>query len=161
VALKDDLEEQVKRIFREAWTTRDGTVIPDETSLKLSNDGINLTATVLYADLSASTLLVDSHTKNFAAEVYKSYLLCAARIIRNEGGTITAYDGDRVMAVYIGDAKNTSAVRTALKINYAVKKIINPAIKDMYGDGKYTVNQVIGIDSSTLMAARTGIRGYQ
>jgi len=30
---------------------------------------------------------------------------------------VTAYDGDRVMAVYLGNSKNTSAVTTALKIH--------------------------------------------
>ncbi len=30
--------------------------------------------------------------------LYKAYLHCAAKIISNEGGEITAYDGDRIMA---------------------------------------------------------------
>jgi class 3 adenylate cyclase len=51
----------------------------------------------------------------FAAEIYKTFLHCAAKIIRSEDGVITAYDGDRIMAVFIGNAKNTSAVRAALK----------------------------------------------
>jgi len=84
---------------------------------------------VLYADLAESTNLVDAHKAWFAAEVYKSYLHCASKIIRDEGGIITAFDGDRVMAVFIGDLKNTSAARSALKINHAVVNIINPAIK--------------------------------
>ena len=33
------------------------------------------------------------------------------------------------MAVYIGDSKNTNAVKTALQINYVVSEVINPAIK--------------------------------
>ena len=50
-------------------------------------------------------------------------------IIRSEGGEITAYDGDRIMAVYIGDTKNTSAVQTAMKTYYAVDQIVMPALK--------------------------------
>ena len=50
---------------------------------------------------------------------------------------ITAYDGDRVMAVYIGDSKNSSAVRTALKLNFAVERIINPGITDIYPRSRY------------------------
>jgi class 3 adenylate cyclase len=160
MGLRDDLKEEVATIFRSAWTERDGTVVPDETSVKLGNDGVNLDATVLYADLDGSTNLVDTNTKNFSAEIYKAYLLCAARIIRSENGAITAYDGDRVMAVYIGDYKNTSAVKTALKINWAVINIINPAIEKTYGSNRYKVKQVIGIDTSKLMAARIGIRNY-
>jgi len=97
-----DLESDVSKIFRETWNTRNGTVVPNDTSIKLNNDGVIIDATVLYADLQDSTALVNSRRSTFAAEIYKTYLLCAARIISQEGGEITAYDGDRIMAVYLG-----------------------------------------------------------
>jgi len=158
VGFKTDLEAEVKKIFRSVWQERDGEVVPDTPDIKLGNEGVKLTATVLYADIDGSTSMVDSHTHQFAAEVYKTYLLCASRIIRDEDGVITAYDGDRVMAVFIGNSKNTSAVRTGLKINYAVRNIINPAIKSQYNNG-FELQQVVGIDTSDLLVARTGIRG--
>ena len=67
--------------------------------------------------------------------------------------------GDRIMAVFIGDSKNTSAARCGLKINYAVTNIINPAIAQEYPKSPYEVKQVVGIDTSKLFVARTGIRG--
>ena len=159
MGLGDDLKSEVRKIFSERWTTRTGQVVPESDDLNLSNDAVTLEGTVLYADLNESTNLVDTMKPAFAAEIYKSYLVCAARIVRSEGGAITAYDGDRIMAVYIGDSKNSSAARTALKINFAVQKIINPAIEDQYSDSGYSVKQVVGIDTSELFVARTGIRG--
>jgi class 3 adenylate cyclase len=119
---------------------------------------VTLDAAVLYADIDGSTNMVDSQTGQFSAEIYKSYLLCAARLIRLEGGVITAYDGDRVMAVFIGNSKNTSAVRCGLKIRCAVENIVNPAIKAQYSTD-FQLRQIVGIDTSTLLVARTGIRG--
>lgn len=159
VALKDDLTTEIAQIFTEQWTKRDGTVVPDENSLRLGNDGIDINATVLYADLSESTKLVDNYKNFFAGEVYKAFLRSAAKIIRSEGGSITAYDGDRVMAVYLGDMKNTSAARTALKINWACKYLIQPAIAKRYTSNTYTLFHTVGIDTSPLRVARTGIRG--
>jgi class 3 adenylate cyclase len=159
VTLADELKDKVKEIFADGWSERDGQTVPDSPDIGLGNDGVNLTAAVLYADLASSTKLVDNYKPKFAAEIYKTYLYCAARIIRAESGTITAYDGDRVMAVYIGDSKCTSAARTALKINWCVKKIIQPAIQKQYQNTDYTVKQKIGIDVSELFVARTGIRG--
>jgi|SRR5436305_4719982 len=159
MGLKEDLESEVEAIFKEQWTTRDGTKVPESEDLKLSNDAVNLEGTVLYADISGSTKLVDSRKTRFAAEIYKTYLHCAAKIIRAEGGAITAYDGDRVMAVYIGDFKNTSAVRTALKINWARANIINPKLKKQYPNETYAVQSTVGIDTTKLFIARTGIRG--
>lgn len=105
---------------------------------------------------------MDIRKKEFAAEIYKTFLHCAGKIIRAEDGVITAYDGDRIMAVFIGDAKNTNATRAGLKINYARTVIIDPAFLKVYGtsDAKdYRVKHTVGIAASKLLAARTGVWG--
>ncbi|MGA2418994.1 MAG: adenylate/guanylate cyclase domain-containing protein [Candidatus Acidiferrum sp.] len=159
MGLKTDLENEVAAVFRARWEERDGTVVPDDDSLTLGNDAVKLRATVLYADLAESTALVDSQTTYVAAEVYKTFLHCAAKIIRDEDGEITAYDGDRVMAVFIGDLKNTRAVRTAMKIHYAALYIIAPAMKAVYATNSYSLKHVVGVDTSGLFVAKTGVRG--
>ena len=159
MGLGDDLNAEVLKILQEEWSEREGRVVPESGGLRLGNDAVTLEGTVLYADLDDSTKLVDTAEPWLAAEVYKAYLVCAARIIRSEGGVITSYDGDRIMAVFIGDPKNTDAARTALKINFAVLKIVNPAILSQYPNAGYSVKHVVGIDTSHLFVARTGIRG--
>ena len=160
MALKSDIETKVNAVLQEMWDTRDGTAVPHDKSVSLGNEAVEIDATVLYADLADSTSLVDTHPKWFAAEIYKMYLASASHIIKNYGGEITAYDGDRVMAVFLGKSKNTSAVKAALKINAAVKDQINPSIKERYGDKHvYTVKQTVGIDASKLFVAKTGVRG--
>ena len=159
MSLGEDLTKEVRKIFKDAWTTRDGQKVPESEDLRLGNDAVKLDGTVLYADLDASTNLVDSYKPEFAAEIYKTYLHCAAKVIRSESGVITSYDGDRIMAVYIGKSKNTSAAQSALKINYTVTKIINPLLKECYPRDNYSVKQVVGVDTSELFVARTGIRG--
>jgi uridylate cyclase len=158
MALKEDLVTSVAKIFADRWSERDGQVVPAPEDLKLGNDGVKLNATVLYADMADSTQLVDGKTAHFAAEVYKSYLTCAARIIKSEGGAITAYDGDRIMAVFLGTTKNTTAVRSALKINAAVHNIINPALEKQYPTVSYKVRHHIGVDTSLVVVARIGVR---
>ena len=159
MSLGSDIKSEVAAIFRARWTERDGNVVPEDDSIKLTNDGVNVDATVLYADMADSTCLVEGQIKTFAAEIYKTFLHAAAKIIRDEGGTITAYDGDRIMAVYLGDRKNTSAVTTALRIHYAVDGIIAPAIRAQYQTQTYVPQHVVGIDTSSLFVARTGVRG--
>ena len=159
MGLRSDLQKEVADTFRSQWTTRDGTVVPDDQSVTLGNDAVKIVGTVLYADMADSTNLVDAKTATLAAEVYKTYLHCAGKIIRSEGGVITAYDGDRIMAVFIGNSKNTSAVRAAMKINWAVQEIITPAKKVIYTSDDYTLRQVIGIDTGNLFVAKTGVRG--
>lgn len=158
MALSDNLRSEVMKIFQEEWSTNSRGKAPVAVDLELRNDAATLHGTVLYADLDGSTNLVDTKKSWFAAEVYKTYLVCAARIIESEGGDITAYDGDRIMAVFTGKMRNDRAVRSALKINFTVKEIINPSIVEIYPDDRYEVRQSVGIDSSELFVARTGIR---
>ena len=156
--LKPELDTAVKDIFRGIWSERDGEVVPEPEDLKLGNDAVKLNATVLYADISSSTVLVDFYKAQFAAEIYKTFLICAAKIIKDEEGVITAYDGDRVMGVFIGDSKNTHAVRTALRIKAAVSHIVNPALKAQYPDTDYDLKHVVGVDTSELLVGRIGVR---
>jgi len=161
MGLKDDLTAEVKATFSAQWEVQTTTVVPAAEDLRLNaNHAKDLeTATVLYADMDGSTNMVDNFDWTFSAEAYKTYLRCAAEIIKSENGVIAAYDGDRVMAVFTGKSKNTSAVRCALKINFAVCKIIRPALSAQYPSKAFTLKHVVGVDTSRLRTARIGVRG--
>ena len=151
-----DILAEVNNIFSTRWSTRDGRKVPDADEVRLGNDAVSIDGTVLYADMADSTSLVNNCKDWFAAGVYKAYLVSACRIIRDNGGEITAFDGDRVMAVFTGNRKNNSAAKTALQINFIVKEI-NKVIKSSYNTA-YQLSQTVGIDTSKLFIARTGIR---
>jgi len=158
--LQDDLKAEVKKIFKTAWTTRAGQVVPDPDNLTLGNQAVEFDrATVLYADLNGSTRMVDKKCWEFSAEVYKAFLHCAGKVIRQEGGEITAYDGDRIMGIFIGELQSTRATRAGLKIHWATKNVVQPALKEQYINSDFTIRHVVGIDTSQIRAARTGVRG--
>ena len=159
MALADDIRAEVKDILNTSWKERDGQKVPEAEDVKLGNDAVKLAGTVLYADLAESTSMVNGYKNWFAAEMYKAFLLSACRIIRDQGGTITAFDGDRVMAVFIGDGKNSAAARAGLKINHAVLKIINDEVAKKYTTNPFVMKHAVGIDTCDLFVARTGIRG--
>lgn len=160
MGLKDELSAEVKSTFAEAWDVQKTESVPAPEDLRLNaNHAKDLEkATVLYADLDGSTSMVENYKWEFSAEIYKTFLRCASQIIRSEGGAITAYDGDRVMAIFTGGTKNTDAVRCALKINYAVSEIIQPAIDAQYKTD-FKLSHVVGIDTSQLRTSRIGVRG--
>lgn len=160
MGLKEDLDADVARILAARWATRDGTVIPEAESVGLeSNNAVKFgEASVLYADLAESTSLVNDQPDYFAAEMYKVFLHCASKIVRARGGEITAFDGDRLMAVFLGNSKRTDAAKCGLQINYAVRDIITPAVKKQYPNSTYTMAHAVGVDVSELFVARTGVR---
>ena len=109
-----EIESEIVQILKTNWKRRKGQKVPEAEDVQLGNDAVEIEGTVLYADLKDSTGLVLGYKDWFAAEVYKCYLRVACEIIRNNGGTISAFDGDRVMAVFIGDSKNSNAAICAL-----------------------------------------------
>jgi class 3 adenylate cyclase len=113
----------------------------------------------LYADLADSTGLVEGYKDWFAAKVYKAYLMAASELIRNNGGTITGFDGDRVMGIFLGNGKSSSASKCALQINHVVSQVINPKLKAKYSNTSFELEHAVGIDTSKLMAVRTGVWG--
>ena len=145
-------------IFKTNWARRKGQTVPDSDSVRLGNDAIEIEAAVLYADLASSTALVSGYKDYFAAEIIKSFLLASCNVIRNNEGEIVSFDGDRVMAVFIGDSKCTNAAKSGLQISSAVKEI-NKCLNEIYTKTNYVIDYAVGIDVSDLFVIRTGIRG--
>ncbi len=146
-------------MLRAEWTVRNARTVPTVRSLSLTNQAARFRGTVLYADLADSTGLVDARDPHFAASVYKAYLHCAGRIVRARGGVITAYAGDRIMAVFRGSDQGSRAAKAALHLNYARTKILNPALRERFPGEDYEVNHTIGIDTSMLFATPAGVHG--
>lgn len=158
MARRMNLNSEIRKILQEPWTVQRSRGAPRPEDLGLDNEGKIINATVLYADLDESTRMVETQEPEFAGRMYKTYLVCAARMIRSEQGNITAYDGDRIMAVYTGRRTAERAVRSALKLNYVVQELINPAVQEMTSGTRFAMRQSVGVDSSELLVAKTGIR---
>src|SRR5689334_6473949 len=109
MASANDLERDVDKILSQSWNNRDGQVVPLTDAVALADGAVKLTATMLYADLADSTELAMKYDRKIAAKVYKSFLTCASRLIKEGGGDIRSFDGDRVMGVFIGNRMNSSA----------------------------------------------------
>jgi len=156
----DEVRKYAQETFKRAWSNEDSDEVPTESdALGLGNQGVLIDAVVLYADLVDSTGLVSGHTTMFAAEVYKAYVYAAAKSVRAHYGSVTAYDGDRVMGVFVGENRRNNAVDAALHIDAMVEDILNPELKAVYSTTSFRVQSKIGIDASQLLVANTGIRG--
>jgi len=159
MTFRAELEAKVHELAIDLWgDIPDAYVVPSPEDLTFGNTGKRLNVCVLYADIHCSTQMVDDLSDTRAAEYYKAFLYCAAKIIRKNRGDITAYDGDRVMAVFTGTDQTDLAVGSALEIHYAVSHIINPQFTAIYNTYPRPIQHTIGIDCGRILAAKTGIR---
>ena len=159
MGLKDDLTSDVNGIVTQPWDVRDGRVVPESGDVAFAGGGVKMTATILYADLANSTGLATQFDARIAAKVGKAFLSTCSKLIRAHDGEIRSFDGDRVMAAFIGDTKNTSAAKCALKINYCFLNILKPRFEAQYPKLKeFKLAHCTGVDTSEVLIVRGGIR---
>lgn len=159
MGFKEEIAKHARDTFATQWTVTDGRKVPTaDSTIGLGNQASKIDAVVFYADLADSTALVRDKKKAFAAEVYKTFVYAAAKSVRHEGGTVTAYDGDRVMGVFMGDGKENAAVRAAYWLKGAVNDVLMPEM-DKHWKAGYKIKHKVGIDACELWVANTGIRG--
>lgn len=160
MAILEDLTEAIDNIAKSSWEVVDGRVVPETQDIGLGNKGTKLDATFLYADLADSTELASS-SQTLAAEVYKAFLFCGTKLILNQGGSIRSFDGDRVMGVFVGEKKNTRAVKAAMNLKYMFYEVLVPRFKQQYEvlkNGTLVLNYCAGIDTGSVLVARAGVR---
>ena len=161
MTLKDDLTDAVDGILGKKFEERDGQKIPTSEDVGLSNDAVKLDAVFLYADLAGSGSIAKTCPWDTTAKILRAYLDCAVRIIRYHSGEIRSFDGDPVMGVFIGDSKRTNAVKSALKIQWATRHLLEPEAHQRFNSVKNNdvkIRQACGIDGGTSRAVRAGIR---
>ena len=161
MTLSEDLKSMVNRVMQNQWDVRQANTVPDASNLTLTGQVAKLDATVIYADMRASSKLVDELNQGVAGKVYQAFLFSLASIIKTNGGEITAYDGDRVMGIFIGNSKNTSATKSALMINHAVINILEPMLEEHFkslSESGFKISHCVGIDTGSFLAVKAGLR---
>ncbi|MEV7879898.1 adenylate/guanylate cyclase domain-containing protein [Streptomyces microflavus] len=162
MGLADDIRSAVTTVAGADWNIRKGNVVPTTESITLKNGAVELDAVYLYADMADSTGLARDFPKTTAAKVIRCYLDATCRVIKAKGGEIRSFDGDRVMAIFIGSNKNTAAAECGLMINHAVSQIVRPVVEaklpSLVTKG-WELKHCVGVASGTALVVRGGVRG--
>lgn len=162
MGIAGDLKSSISTTLSANWDMRDGTVVPRTDDVKLTNGAVKLTATFLYADLARSTTLAQVFDHRVAAKIVRCFLSSVTRLIKERGGEVRSFDGDRVMGVFVGKAKNTSAALCALNIAYVVEELLRPMAEAKYPSLKakgFVIRHCTGVHSGETLVVRGGVRG--
>ncbi|TRW94302.1 adenylate/guanylate cyclase domain-containing protein [Paracoccus sp. M683] len=161
MSLHDDLTSAVDNVLGKKFSQRDGQNVPSSEDVTLANGAVKIEAAFLYADLAGSGRIAKSCPWDTTAKIIRAYLDCAVRIIRAHNGAIRSFDGDRVMGVFVGDYKRTNATKSALKIQWATRHLIQEEARKRFKsvkDNDVKIQQACGVDVGMSRAVRAGIR---
>lgn len=158
---KVDLENAVDDIavvdFDERWARQ----VPTSETVKLLNGAVWADAVYLYTDMADSSGMAQRLTRKTGARVIKAFLSTATRIISHHTGEVRGYDGDRVMAIYLGDDAADRAAKSALEIKWAVDNIVHASLNllcDEYKKSSWKLSHRTGVDIGTALIVRAGVR---
>jgi class 3 adenylate cyclase len=155
------LKERVDTLFGTTFEERDGRVVPSTEDVALRNGAVKIEATFLYADLAGSAKLAKTCPWSTTAKIIRAFLDCSTRLIIKHGGSIRSFDGDRVMGVFMGDGKNSSAATCGREIHWSVRKIIQPSATAQFSSVRNAgleIRACSGVDVGEVRAVRSGIR---
>jgi len=162
MSLEYSISAEVARILSMSWDIQEGQSVPLTDSIALAGGAKRFEAAVMYADLSQSSKLSTDFSQRTAAKVIRAFLYCMCRLIKEMQGEITSFDGDRVMGIFIGNAKNTNAATCALKMNYVLQRVIQPKLSQHFQSLRnegFLISHCVGIDTSQVLVVRAGQRG--
>jgi len=162
VGFGDELTAQARATIGGRIMVREGTTVPTTKQVLLEkNEGVEIDATYLYADMVGSSDLAQTAYKPVTAKIIRSYINGASKILERYGGEIRSFDGDRVMAIFVGPDKETFAVRAGLAINWLVQQVLRPMVKDAWTDiaASWQMDHSVGIDTGRALITRGGVRG--
>lgn len=161
MSLHDDLTKAVNNVLGKKFSHRDGQKIPSSEDVTLADGAVKVEAAFLYADLAGSGRIAKVCPWDTTAKIIRAYLDCSVRIIRAQGGAIRSFDGDRVMGVFIGDYKRSSATKAALQIHWATEYLIQVEARKRFKsvqNNDVKIRQACGVDVGASRAVRAGIR---
>lgn len=165
MGLLDEVNAQLDKTIRQSMTIvkkqNSATSVPEAIDLGYT-EGKIVSATYLYTDMLNSSGLAAAVDKEAAAQTFRAFLNVSTKIIRSLEGHIRSFDGDRVMGVFTGPDKEDRAVKSAMRIKWAVDTIVTPALhKEVSALRKvgWTLQQSSGIATGETLLARAGFRG--
>lgn len=165
MGFKDDCTAAVAEIAKTPFNHRYGQVVPKTEDIVMRDGAVKLDAVYLYSDMADSTGLARHFAPDDAARIIRAYLNAVSRVIRFRNGAIRSFDGDRVMAIFIGDNAASVAVKTALNITWVVEKIVHEQLKDhidryfdCYIEDRWRIRHRTGVDLGDALIVRAGVR---
>ncbi len=130
--------------------------------LARADDGLRLggerkVVTVMFSDIRGFTTYSEKHTPEEVIEVLNEYLTIMSDVIASHGGTLVAYMGDGIMAVFGAPTDQADHADRGLK---AAEEMAGPALDRVNallaerGDEPFRIG--IGLNSGPVMAGNVG-----
>ena len=100
--------------------------VPLPQDIPLGREAAELQATALFMDLRQSSDITNHFRRQTAAKMFKSYFHGAVAIVRANNGVVRSFNGDGMLALFIGDFRSSNASKAAMETLWFVRNVLRP-----------------------------------
>jgi class 3 adenylate cyclase len=165
MTLLETLQAKTDEHLAGQYTFTEPREIPLPEDIPLGGKAAKLEATALFIDIRQSTDLAEAFQRQTAAKMMKAYFDGAVRIIGAKGGQVRSFNGDGMLALFIGDSRRNDAVSAAMQVDWFVGQLLRPKLARYFSQNAKALGRALdlkigcGLDDGHIYAVRIGIRG--
>jgi adenylate cyclase len=150
---KKRLRDQQRELFRKFATAE---VAEELLTTGLALGGKHVEATVLFSDIRAFTLLVESRGPAETIDLLNSFYTLMFDAIGGQGGIVNQMVGDGLMAVFGAPLPRPDHAQRAVRAGVEMLQLIAGFNQEQAGRGKPEIQIGIGVASGQVIAGYTG-----
>lgn len=156
MATNQEIVEKIADVLTESYERVKIGYIPKKNHLTFGNTVAEIEhAKVFYIDMRKSRQILTDATDFWSAKIHKAFLTAVTRCIENREGHLRSFNGDGILAFFIGDNAASRAVRAAMEI----KGFVNHINEILIGESKKAIDFGIGIGQGPIMVVKSGKSG--
>lgn len=156
MATNQETLNKIKEYLNQSYTKEETRVVPKRTALTFGNTiKIMPHTVVLYVDMRKSKKILSDATTFWSVKIHKSFLLALTHCVEKREGHMRSFNGDGIMAFFVGENAASRAVRAAMD----TKGYILELNKELKKSEKNTIDFGIGIGQGKIQVAKSGKAG--
>jgi len=156
MASNSEILNTIESYLTESYERNETTIVPKKNDLIFGNHvKVMKHAVVFFIDMRKSRKILSDENDFWSVKIHKSFLKAVTHCIDNRNGHLRSFNGDGLLAFFIGENAASRAVRAAMDIKGFVLKI-NEILKE---NDKNSIDFGIGIAQGKVMIAKSGKAG--
>lgn len=156
MATNEEILDKLDEYLNQSYTQEEMRVVPKRPDLTFGNTVKKMPfAVVLYVDMRKSRAILSDATTFWSVKIHRAFLLALTHCVEKREGHMRSFNGDGIMAFFVGENASSRAVRAAMDTKGFVLKLNEHLEKE----GLNPVDFGIGIAQGAIMVAKSGKAG--
>jgi adenylate cyclase len=165
MTLLSEIEAKVDGYLVGQYKKKTPQNVPLPEEVPLGNEASVFEASTLFIDVRQSTDLTDAFRRQTAAKMMKAYFDGCVRIVNANDGAVRSFNGDGLLALFIGDSRSSNATKAAMQVDWFVTEVLGEKFEKYFANNMTALGKTLsfeigcGLDDGWIYAVRVGIKG--